>query len=108
MAAYLIFEISISDREQYESYRSAARPILNRHGGRFMVRSVAGQEGRLETLEGDWRPERFFVVEFPSWDQARAFYYSDEYQDSVRARFASSVSRAVLVDGMPWTYERAE
>ncbi|MDF2811072.1 MAG: hypothetical protein K0S56_2103, partial [Microvirga sp.] len=48
-----------------------------------------------------WTPDRFFVVEFPSWDQARAFYYSDEYQESVRARFASSVSKAILVDGMP-------
>ena len=108
MAAYLIFEISINDRAQYEDYRSAARPILDRHGGRSMVRSVEGQEGRLETLEGGWTPDRFFIVEFPSWDQARAFYYSDEYQELVRARFASSVGKAILVDGMPWTYERAE
>lgn len=105
VAAYLIFEISINDHEQYESYRSAAGPILSQHGGRFMVRSVAGKEGRRETLEGNWDPERFFVVEFPSWDQARAFYFSDAYQDSVRARFASSVGKAILVDGMPWTYE---
>ena len=106
VAAYLIFEISINDHAQYESYRSAAGPILSRYGGRFMVRSVVGKEGRLETLEGGWDPERFFIVEFPSWDQARTFYFSDEYQDSVRARFASSVGRAILVEGMSWTYEK--
>lgn len=105
VAAYLIFEISINDPEHYESYRSAAGPILSRHNGRFMVRSVAGKEGRMETLEGGWDPERFFVVAFPSWDQARAFYFSDAYQNSVKARFASSVGKAILVEGMPWTFE---
>ncbi|MDI6028932.1 DUF1330 domain-containing protein [Corticibacterium sp. UT-5YL-CI-8] len=104
MTAFLVFEISIDDRETYESYRSTARPMLDRHAGRFLVRSVPGEEGRMETLEGDWTPERFFIVEFPTWDQARAFYFSDEYQETVRARFSSSVGKAILVDGMPWTY----
>lgn len=106
LAAFLVFEISIQDQAEYDAYRSSAGPILEKHGGRFMVRSVAGKEGRLETLEGSWQPERFFIVEFPDWDRARNFYFSDEYQAAVRARFASSVSKAMLVDGMPWTYER--
>lgn len=106
LAAFLVFEISINNREEYESYRASAQPLLNQHGGRFLVRSVAGSEGRIETLEGDWQPERFFIVEFPSWDQARSFYFSQEYQDAVRARFTSSVGKAILVDGMPWSYER--
>lgn len=101
MAAFLVFEISITDRKEYDRYRASARPILDRHGGKFIARSVEGSEGRIETLEGDWRPERFFIVEFPSWDAARAFYYSKEYQESVRARFASSVGKAILVDGAP-------
>ena len=67
---------------------------------------MPGKEGRLETLEGDWKPERFFIVEFPTFEQARSFYYSKEYQESVRARFASSVGKAILVEGMPWTLER--
>lgn len=106
MAAFLVFEISITDRDEYESYRASAQPLLQEHGGRFLVRSVAGGEGRIETLEGDWQPERFFIVEFPSWDQARNFYFSREYQKAVRARFSSSVGKAIIVDGMPWSYER--
>ena len=106
MAAFLVFEISITDRDEYESYRASAQPLLQEHGGRFLVRSVAGSEGRIETREGDWQPERFFIVEFPSWDQARNFYFSTEYQEAVRARFSSSVGKAIIVDGMPWSYER--
>lgn len=106
LAAFLVFEISIQNQEEYDSYRSAARPILDQHGGRFLIRSVTGKEGRIETLEGDWAPERFFVIEFPSWDQARNFYFSKAYQTSVRARFASSVGKAILVEGEPWTHAR--
>lgn len=103
MPAYLIFEIALSDREGYASYRASAGPILERHGGRFIVRSVAGSEGRVETLEGGWSPERFFVIEFPTWEQARNFYHSPEYQTAVQARFSSSVGKAILVDGLPST-----
>ncbi len=106
MAAFLVFEISITRREEYESYRASAQPLLAEHGGRFLVRSVVGSEGRIETLEGDWKPERFFIVEFPNWDVARTFYFSKEYQEMVQGRFASSVGKAILVEGMPWTYER--
>lgn len=106
MAAFLVFEISIQNRSEYDGYRSAAGPILERHGGRFLVRRVMGEEGRMEVLEGGWNPERFFIVEFPSWEQARNFYFSDEYQKSVQARFASSIGKAILVEGMPWTFER--
>lgn len=58
------------------------------------------------TLEGDWTPERFFIIEFPNWDQANAFYFSEEYQQTVKARFSSSVGKAILVEGMPRTSER--
>lgn len=100
MAAYLVFEISIHDPEGYAAYRSHAGPVLEKFGGRFIARSVANSEGRLETLEGDWEPERFFIVEFPTYEQARTFYYSDAYQEAVQARFSSSTGKAILVDGI--------
>lgn len=100
MAAYLVFEISIHNPDEYAAYRSKAGPVLEKHGGRFIARSVAGTEGRMETLEGDWSPERFFIVEFPTYEQAREFYYSDAYQEAVQARFSSSIGKAILLQGI--------
>ncbi|MBN9062471.1 MAG: hypothetical protein BGP06_20320 [Rhizobiales bacterium 65-9] len=95
MAGYLIFDIEITDQTAYDAYKASAGPILARHGGRFLVRA-----GKLESLEGGWRPTRFFVVEFDSYDKAREFYFSDDYQAAVKQRQASSNSKAFLVDGV--------
>ena len=99
MPGYLVFEIEITNPDGYADYRKGAQPVLARYGGRFILRSVKGQEGRTEILEGDWNPERFFVVEFPSFERAREFYYSPDYQELVKVRAANSRSQAILVDG---------
>lgn len=91
---YLVFEIEVTDQVEYDKYREAAGPILASHGGRFLVRN-----GRYETLEGGWTPSRFFIVEFESYDAARTFYHSAEYQGALSKRFASSVAKAILVEG---------
>jgi uncharacterized protein (DUF1330 family) len=43
-------------------------------GGRFLVRG-----GAVTTLEGEWRPQRGVLIEFPSVEQARAWHASPEY-----------------------------
>lgn len=91
---YLVFEIEVTDQVEYDKYRDMAGPILASHGGRFLVRN-----GRYETLEGEWKPSRFFVVEFESFDKAHDFYHSDKYQAALAKRFSASVSKAILVEG---------
>ena len=55
--------------------------------------------GEVTTLEGDWNPQRIVVVEFASVDAAKAWYFSDDYQDALRVRQANSVGKALIVDG---------
>ncbi len=95
MPGYLVFEIEITDPAAYDSYRSVAGPIMARAGGRFVVKS-----GRIEPVEGNWRPPSLFVVEFPSFEQARTFYYSAEYQAVLKLREASCRARGILVEGL--------
>jgi uncharacterized protein (DUF1330 family) len=33
----------------------------------------------VQTLEGDWKPKRIVVTEFPSIEQARRWYDSEEH-----------------------------
>lgn len=94
MAAYVIVEVKVTNPEPYAAYRDLAGASVERHGGRFLVRG-----GAVVPLEGDWDPERLVVVEFPSVEAARTWYFSDEYQKALAIRLANSVGRALLIEG---------
>jgi uncharacterized protein (DUF1330 family) len=94
MAAYVIVEVRVTNPEPYAAYRDLAGASVARHGGRFLVRG-----GAVTPLEGDWKPERFVVIEFPSVDAAKAFYFSEDYQDALKVRLANSEGRAFIVEG---------
>jgi uncharacterized protein (DUF1330 family) len=94
MAGYLIAEIEVTDPAGYEEYRRRVPASIERHGGRYLVRG-----GATETVEGDWKPRRLVVLEFPSLAQARAFYESEEYQALKAIRVRCSRGSVVLAEG---------
>ena len=75
MAGYVIVDVEVRDPEAYREYTQAVPGTLEPFGGRFLVRG-----GAAETLEGNWRPQRVVVIEFPSAEQAKAWHASPEYQ----------------------------
>ena len=95
-AAYLIVEMHITDIEQYKQYMAEAPAVVKAFGGEYVVRG-----GRHETLEGDWQPHRVALLRFPSFEQAKAFYDSEQYR-AVRAKRAGAVEyfNSVLVEGV--------
>jgi uncharacterized protein (DUF1330 family) len=95
MAAYYIVEIDIQDPARFEEYRSKVPATIERYGGKYLVRG-----GRLETLEGEWRPKRIVVLEFPSVEQAKRWYDSEEYRPLKELRRRSARGHIVLVDGV--------
>ena len=96
MAAYIIAEIEITDPESYERYRAQTPGVIERYGGRFIVRG-----GRAETLEGDRQPGRLVVIEFSDATAARRFYDSPEYREIIGLRQQASQGRLILVEGHP-------
>ena len=95
MPAYLLVDIDVHDPERYEEYRVQAPPAIHAYGGRYLVRG-----GAAELLEGDREPHRVVVLEFPSVEQARAFWASPEYGAIAPTRHASATSHVVLVEGL--------
>ena len=95
MAGYIVVDVEVHDREAYEGYRSQVMPTLEQYGGRFLVRG-----GAVEVLEGDWRPGRFVILEFPSPERAREWYGSPEYQAILPIRLQNARSNAILVEGI--------
>jgi uncharacterized protein (DUF1330 family) len=95
MAAYIVVEVEVRDRERYEAYKRMVPPSLAAYGGRFLVRG-----GEVETLEGEWSPGRLVIVEFPSAERAKAWWDSEEYAEAKALRQATAQSRMILVAGV--------
>jgi uncharacterized protein (DUF1330 family) len=95
MAGYIIAEVQVTDPERYEEYRRQVEGTIAAYGGRYKVRG-----GKAEPLEGDPTRGRLVVLEFDSYEQARAWYDSEEYRGPKALRQETSVSRLILVDGV--------
>ena len=95
MAAYVLVDIEVTDQELYDDYRRQVPPLVEKYGGKYLVRG-----GELETLEGDWLPKRLIVLEFPSVEKAKEFYDSEEYRPLKEMRLKATKSNLVLVEGI--------
>lgn len=95
MAAYIIVDVKITDPSRYEDYKKLTPGTLSPYQGKFVVRG-----GPAETLEGDWRPGRMIVLEFPSTERAKAWWSSDGYAPAKAIRQAASVTRMIVVEGV--------
>lgn len=94
--AYLLVEMHITDPERYKQYMAEAPAAVKAYGGEYLVRG-----GRHETLEGDWQPHRVAMLRFPSYEQAKAFYDSEQYARPRKLREGcTDYFNMVLVEGV--------
>jgi uncharacterized protein (DUF1330 family) len=94
MSAYLILEIAVTDQAQYSRYITKAPAIIERFGGRYLVRG-----GTVTPVSGSWSPERMVVIEFASAVRAQECQNSPEYREIAPLREQATVSRAIIVEG---------
>ncbi len=90
---YVIARVDILDPEAYARYAAAATKAIAAYGGRALARG-----GRHEALEGKARA-RNVVLEFDSYDAARAYFHSAEYQAARALREGAAEIEMVLVEG---------
>jgi uncharacterized protein (DUF1330 family) len=95
MSAYVIVEIEVVDPVGFDEYRKRVVPIVEKWGGKYIAVS-----DRVETLEGDWKPKRIVVIEFPSVEQAKEWFGCEEYQEPSKIRHRTAKTNMVLVEGM--------
>ncbi len=95
MSAYFIVNIEVTDRKGFEEYRRTVPEVLAKYGGEYIARG-----GEFEVLEGDWNPKRVVLLVFPSMEQARKFYHSEDYRPLLELRKSSTHSEVVLADGV--------
>ena len=90
---YIIGHVTIHDAEAYQVYGGKNNELIPAAGGRFLARG-----GRSEILEGEGHP-RHVIIEFPSYEEALAFYNSPEYQENMKIRQANSEGTIMVVEG---------
>lgn len=94
MSVYMIIDITIRERDLYSRYVESVAEVVERHGGRYLVRG-----GRVTPLSGNWNPERMIVIEFGTMQQLQQCFSSAEYLGLAPLREQSTNSKAIIVEG---------
>ena len=95
MAACIIVDVKINNPEDYEEYKKLTPVSIAAYHGKFIVRG-----GATETLEGDWKPGRVVVLEFPNAELARQWWNSAEYAPAKNIRQSAASTNMILAEGV--------
>jgi uncharacterized protein (DUF1330 family) len=95
MSAYVIVEVSIQNRTEYEEYKKLTPGAVAAFNGRFVVRG-----GQTISLEGDWKPERMVVLEFPTMQKANEWWNSELYNKAKEIRQRAAKTKMIIVEGV--------
>ena len=92
---YLVATLEVSDPIAYEPYREQVPALIERHGGRYLVRG-----GAFEALEGEAGYNRVVLVEFPTVEAARSFYRDPAYQAIIAHRTDNAEGTLIIAEGV--------
>lgn len=95
MSVYMVVDIDVKDQEAYEEYRRLVPPLIEKYGGRYLVRG-----GEITSLEGGWDLHRVVILEFPSAERAMELFTSDEYAPVAEIRRRAADSKIFVVEGV--------
>ncbi|MEO0672834.1 MAG: DUF1330 domain-containing protein [Pseudomonadota bacterium] len=90
---YVIARAMVTDPEKWAEYAGGASAAMKTYGGTPIVRG-----GRCEVAEGEGRA-RNVVIEFESFEAARAYAHSEEYAAARAKRIGAGVIDIVVVEG---------
>ena len=95
MATYIVFtRESTNNPAELETYSEKVGPTLTGHPV-----SVLAAYGRQEVIEGP-DVEGVVILEFPTFEAAKAWYNSPAYRQVREHRFRGATYRAVIVEGV--------
>jgi uncharacterized protein (DUF1330 family) len=94
MVTYALFDVDWHDQDKAREYREKFGPALEKFGGKTLCANPP------EVIEGDWKPTRVVILEFPTTDMFRAWYRSPEYAPVLKLRKEGArTGTAVIVEG---------
>ena len=100
MPAYVILirEGEVTDHEALRAYRD----VPNQAAARPDAMKALAYYGTIEALEGQ-PPDGVVIFAFPDIDDARDWYFSEQYQARVPLRLKAANYRGFIVEGLDAT-----
>ena len=95
MPAYMVVQATVTNPDQFAGYLERIPAMVEKYGGRYRT-----EGGEVETLEGEWGYQALIIVEYPSMDQARTMWHSDEYKELKKLREGAVDVTVLLADGL--------
>ena len=95
MAALLIIQATVTQRDGYKAYQAAVQRLIGAFGGKLKGTGVG-----LEVLEGSHDRRRLVVFEFPSMAAIHAFWNSPEYVPVKKIRQGAAALDVWAVEGI--------
>jgi uncharacterized protein (DUF1330 family) len=94
MAVYIVALLDVKNTDWQQEYGPKARAVLQQHGGTVIV----GPGHAIERLEGRHPlPNAMFILEFPSVEQAKAWYNDPAYAALIDLRQGGADAEILLV-----------
>jgi len=88
-------EHKISNVALFDDYLAKVVPMVERFGGRYLTKA-----GSHEILEGDWRPNRVVIIEFPDIASIKNWYRAPEYQPLIALRRSAATDVMIILEGL--------
>ncbi|MBL4636807.1 MAG: DUF1330 domain-containing protein [Kofleriaceae bacterium] len=96
MPAYMISQVTVTDKEKFQEYIASTRGIAAKFGAKPIA---VGAQPKMLSGESDGH-QMVFVIEFESMERLDAWHNSDEYQSIVSLRKAGSEQHMVAYESM--------
>ncbi len=96
MAVYLIAQVTIHDRAEYDRYQAGLLDVFARHEGELLAVSDGAT-----VLEGEWPCTRTVLMRFPSEAAARRWFESPDYQRISEHRHRGATTNVVMIQALP-------
>ena len=94
MTGYAITQIEVTNPEDYKQYLAKVTDIVTKFGGEYLVRG-----GEFQCFEGEWKYPRTVVIKFPSFNLAKDFHNSPEYEPVKKIREENSIGNLIIIEG---------
>ena len=93
-AGYAIFNINVTNPENYKHYIQQVVSVAEQFGAEYIVRG-----GENQVIEGTWQHPRTVVMKFPSYEKALEWYNSEEYKPIKQIRLDNAETNGIIIKG---------
>jgi uncharacterized protein (DUF1330 family) len=98
MSVFILIDcLMVTDPETLNAHRASSGVTVERFGGRYVLSSTS----RIETLEGNWKPNHVVVIEFGDREQAERWWHSPEHTQERAVLREAIVSNIILAEDQP-------